>query len=336
MRLEPQVGEHSVTVRACDAAQCASLEVPLHVAGDACAAACDDGNPCTDDTADAGGFCSSTPVADGSLCSAGNFRVKVLGSNDFHGQLETGRVVAGRPVGGAAVLASYLKSAQAGIEGQTIIVHAGDHVGASPPASALLQDEPSISFLNLLANESCSAADRLNPACNVVGTVGNHEFDEGMNELLRLLSGGNFATGAFLEDPFPGALFPYVSANVIERATNQPLLRPFVVKELHGVKLGVIGAVLKQTPTIVTPSGVAGLTFLDEADAINAQAAALKQTASYTVTCNNFLAGGGDNFLAFKEGSNPIGGPVDLDALIEYVEHLGSVVVPAGPRIFTL
>jgi 5'-nucleotidase len=600
VRLEPQPGEHSVTVTACDASQCASLEVPLHVSGAACTPTCDDGNPCTDDVASSDGFCSSAPVADGKLCSGGNFRVKVLGFNDFHGQLEAGRVVAGRPVGGAAVLASYLKNAQAGIESQTIIVHAGDHVGASPPASALLQDEPSIAFLNLLANESCSAADRLNPACNIVGTVGNHEFDEGMNELLRLLSGGNFATGPFLEDPFPGAVFPYVSANVIERATNQPLLRPFVVKELHGVKLGVIGAVLKQTPTIVTPSGVAGLDFLDEADTINAQAAALKElgirtqivtihqggfqtsytgptrpaslltsgpeiqdivkrlddeidvvisghahgftnalipnangkpilvvqafsastayddvdllidpasgdvvsktaqvvttfadagpgstpdsavaalvqkaservaplvnqvfgtapvaltraqtaagesklgnlvadaqlaaqgsqfvfmnpggirqdldagditfgdlftiqpfgntlvqlnmtgaqiinvleqqwlgqsspkflqiagfeytwnpaaplgsrivevrlggvaidpTASYTVTCNNFLAGGGDNFLAFKEGTNQIGGPIDLDALIEYVEHLGTVVAPAGPRIFTL
>jgi 5'-nucleotidase len=600
VRLEPQAGEHSVTVRACDAGQCASLEVPLHVSGAACAPTCDDGNPCTDDVASSDGFCSSSPVADGTLCSGGNFRVKVLGFNDFHGQLEAGRVVAGRPVGGAAVLASYLKSAQAGLEGQTLIVHAGDHVGASPPASALLQDEPSIAFLNLLANESCSAADRLNPTCNIVGTVGNHEFDEGMNELLRLLSGGNFATGPFLEDPYPGARFPYVSANVTERATNQPLLRPFVVKELHGVKLGVIGAVLKQTPTIVTPSGVAGLDFLDEADSINAQVAALKElgvrtqivtihqggfqtsytgptrpaslltsgpeiqdivrrlddevdvvisghshaftnalipnahgkpilvvqafsastayddvdllidpvsgdvvsktaqvvttfadvgpgltpdsavaalvqkaservaplvnqvfgtapvaltraqtaagesklgnliadaqlaaqgsqfvfmnpggirqdldagditfgelftiqpfgntlvqltmtgaqiikvleqqwlgqsspkflqiagfeytwnpaapigsrivevrlggvaidlAASYTVTCNNFLAGGGDNFLAFKEGTNQVGGPIDLDALIEYVEHLGTVVAPAGPRIFTL
>jgi 5'-nucleotidase len=111
----------------------------------------------------------------------------------------------------------------------------------------------------------------------VVGTVGNHEFDEGMNELLRLLSGGNHENGPFLEDPYPGARFPYVSANVIERATGNPLLRPFVVKELHGLKLGVIGAVLEQTPTIVTPTGVAGLDFLDEAEAINTQVAALKE-----------------------------------------------------------
>lgn len=277
LELEPQAGEHVLALRVCDAEQCTTLDVPLHVATGACSASCDDQNPCTQDAATPAGFCSHTPVPNGTLCENGNFRVKILGFNDFHGQLEKGRVVGGRPVGGAAVLASYLKAAQAGIEGQTLIVHAGDHVGASPPASALLQDEPSIQFLNLLANDACTVEDKLNPACNLVGTVGNHEFDEGMNELLRLLSGGNFATGPFLENPYPGARFPYISANVIEHATGQPLLRPFVVKELHGVKLGVIGAVLEQTPTIVTPSGVAGLDFLDEADAINAQSAVLTE-----------------------------------------------------------
>ncbi len=58
--------------------------------------------------------------------------------------------------------------------------------------------------------------------------------------------------------------------------------------------------------------------------------------ATYSVTCNNFLAGGGDNFLAFKEGTNQVGGPIDLDVLIEYVHEHGSIVTPAGPRIFSL
>jgi 5'-nucleotidase len=276
-RLAPPAGEHQLVLRACDADRCASFQLTLDVAAGSCSAVCDDRNPCTTDARDAAGFCANEPVADGRLCVGGNFKAKVLGFNDFHGQLEQGRVVAGRPAGGAAVLASYLKAAQLGIEDQTLIVHAGDHVGASPPASALLKDEPSIQFLNLLANAACTHEDRLNPACNVVGTVGNHELDEGMNELLRLLSGGNHENGPFLEDPYPGARFPYVSANVIERATGNPLLRPFVVKELHGLKLGVIGAVLEQTPTIVTPTGVAGLDFLDEAEAINTQVAALKE-----------------------------------------------------------
>src|SRR6185295_19013876 len=72
--------------------------------------------------------------------------IKLLGFNDFHGAISTGRLIGGRPVGSAAVLASYLKTAADNAEDGSIIVHSGDHVGASPPASALLQDEPSISF----------------------------------------------------------------------------------------------------------------------------------------------------------------------------------------------
>jgi 5'-nucleotidase len=203
--------------------------------------------------------------------------VRILAINDFHGQLSEGRRVAGRPVGGAAILASYLKSAQEGIEEKTIIVHAGDHVGASPPASALLQDEPSITFLNLLANKHCSYRNPSKPACNLVGTLGNHEFDEGVGELFRLIEGGNHPLGPFLEETYRGARFPYVSANVVDAETGQPILRPYVVKEVNGTPIAFIGAVLKEMPTIVTPTGVAGLAFLDEAESINRYIPELKK-----------------------------------------------------------
>ncbi len=266
--------------------------------------------------------------------------VKVLGINDFHGQISTGRTVGGRPVGGAAVLAAYLKAAQAGFEDRTLIVHAGDHVGASPPSSALLQDEPAITFLNLLANRYCRYPERdrenghdrarhagevhlapaagsgtpggdrdprggrdrqpdgrggdrdgrsghrgrdrtgsasgFDPRCNIAGTLGNHEFDEGVAEMFRLIRGGNHPTGPFLEDPWRGARFPYVSANVVDDETGRPILPPYVVKQVAGVRIGIVGAVLEETPTIVTPSGVAGVRFLDEADAINASVRKLK------------------------------------------------------------
>ena len=119
--------------------------------------------------------------------------VKLLGFNDFHGQLSPrtlGPPTALRPVGGAAVLASYLQAAADQADGPAFIIHAGDHVGASPPNSALLQDEPSIDVLNTLANKWCipfklqrKLPDFLEPyaqpRCNLVGTLGNHEFDEG-------------------------------------------------------------------------------------------------------------------------------------------------------------
>ncbi|MBI2783494.1 MAG: bifunctional metallophosphatase/5'-nucleotidase [Gammaproteobacteria bacterium] len=203
-------------------------------------------------------------------------RFKLLGINDFHGQLES-RTVAGRPAGGAAVLTSYLHAAEATARDGAIVVHAGDQVGASPPVSALLQDEPSISFLNLLANQYCDYRDRLDARCNLVGTLGNHEFDEGTGELLRLLDGGNHPDGPFLEETWRGARYPTVSANVVWADSGEPLLPRSVIKRIRGIPVAVIGAVLKETPTIVTPSGVAGLQFMDEADAINAEVARLKQ-----------------------------------------------------------
>jgi 5'-nucleotidase len=234
-----------------------------------CVGNCDDGNPCTNDVCQPDFSCAHTPVADGAVCQGGNLKVKILGFNDFHGHISAGTTVAGRPAGSAAVLASYLEKAQTGVENQTLIVHAGDQVGASPASSALLQDEPSIQFLNFLANGSCSYSDKMNPACNLVGTLGNHEFDEGKSELLRLLNGGNFVSGPFLEDPYKGARFPYVSANVVDEVTGRPILPPYVIKKIQGIPIAFVGAVLKGTPTIVTPTGVAGLRFLDEADAAN-------------------------------------------------------------------
>lgn len=209
-------------------------------------------------------------IRPGSIANAKSWlHVKILGINDFHGQLSIGRRLGNRPVGGAAVLASYLNAVQAQVDNHAVIVHAGDHVGASPAASALLQDEPSISFLNLLGNPHCDVRDRENPRCNLVGTLGNHEFDEGKTEMLRLLQGGNHALGPFLENPYRGASFPYVSANVVDAQTGLPILPPYVIKQVRGMPIAFIGAVLKQTPSIVTPTGVAGLLFLDEADSIN-------------------------------------------------------------------
>lgn len=195
--------------------------------------------------------------------------VRLLGFNDFHGNLVTTRKVDGRPVGGAAVLAAYLTAAANEVGGNALIIHAGDHVGASPPVSGLLQDEPSIQFLNALGNSSCSVEARDNPACNLVGTLGNHEFDEGRAELLRLVYGGDSPRGPFLEVPYKGAAFSYVCANVVDTTTGAPLLAPFVIRRVGNVRVGVVGAVVRHTPTIVMPTGVAGLTFRDEAEAIN-------------------------------------------------------------------
>jgi 5'-nucleotidase len=226
---------------------------------------------------------------------AGAVTVHVLTFNDFHGNLRTPAAPDGkRPAGGAAVLAAYLKAGRARDPADTLIVHAGDLLGASPPITRLLQNEPALQFLNLLAGDQCrygeatrfhAAADwrrQPNP-CHVIGTPGNHEFDAGPQELLRLLNGGNAPTGPFLENPWRGSRVPYVCANVRDRRTGRTLLPPYTVVVLHGIPVGIIGAVLRDTPTLIPAWATADLQFTDEAAAINAAAQELEANGVHTI-----------------------------------------------------
>jgi 5'-nucleotidase len=288
-------------------------------------------------------------------------KVRLLGFNDFHGQLSA-RAVGTRPAGGAAVLASYLRAASAGLEDRTFLVHAGDHVGASPPNSALLQDEPSVTFLNQLANRHCrylepehrrevgngeqhdedqDEDDRfegwLSPKCNVVGATGNHEFDEGRGELLRLLTGGNHLAGPFLENPWRGARYPTLVANVVDSVSGRPLLPPYVVKRVDGVPVAFIGLVLRATPTIVTPSGVAGLTFLDEADSANRIVATLRRRGVRTFVV--VIHQGGFQTPSFASATGPSPGAAsdlaDIQAVVTRLDDDVDVVVSGHRHAFT-
>ena len=240
--------------------------------------------------------------------------VQLLGFNDFHGQLVAGKEMLERPAGSAPVLAAYLRDEVAQFHGGSLIVHAGDFVGGSPLSASLLQDEPAIAFLNLLANQECW--NGVLARCNVIGTLGNHEFDEGVPELMRLLRGGGPAPGAFSLDPtWAGARFPYVSANVLDRRTGKPLLPPFVVVESDGVRIGVIGAVLTATQRMVLPEGVRSVKFVDEAAAINQAAQTLQRRGVHTLVV----------LLHLGAGMIPYEGPTRRD-----------VSLPAGSEIAEL
>lgn len=197
--------------------------------------------------------------------------IKILGVNDFHGQLTSGRKVNNRPVGSAAVLASYLKQGKPKLADNTLLAFSGDQVGASPPASGLLNHEPSILFFNTLANQHCRPTHRLDPKCNVVATVGNHEFDRGQQAMFDLINGTNKPpTKNWIPlATYRGASFPYISANIVNTETGKPLFQPYVIKQIKGVKIAFIGAVLKDAPSVIFPKNIEGITFLDEADAIN-------------------------------------------------------------------
>ncbi|MGJ7911223.1 bifunctional 2',3'-cyclic-nucleotide 2'-phosphodiesterase/3'-nucleotidase [Neobacillus sp. LXY-1] len=227
-----------------------------------------------------------------------NVHVQLLGINDLHGQLDYKTTVSGKPAGGIEYLAGYLKEREATNVSNTLMVQAGDAVGASRPVSALLQDEPTIRFLNELGFD--------------VGTVGNHEFDEGVTEMLRLINGGSHPKTVDKYGAFEGAAFPYVVANVVKEDTNQPILPPYVIKEVDGVKIGFIGVVTTDTPNIVTPSGVAGVKFTDEVDAINKNAAELESKGVKSIVV---LAH--DPGTSATDGSNPTGKVVDMAKAVD-------------------
>jgi 5'-nucleotidase len=218
--------------------------------------------------------CAGAPTAP----SSASVPLRLLALNDLHGQISAGRMLDKRPVGGAAVLAAWLHDAERSAPGTSLIVSSGDMVSASPIVSSLLRDEPTIMFLNQLGNADCRFEDRFDPHCNLVGTLGNHEFDHGVAELKRLAQGGTASDGPFLEDPWRGARYPLVSANVVDAASGQTILPPYAIKQIpykaadgkpRSIPIAFIGATLRDTPAMVVPSGVAGVRFLDEADAIN-------------------------------------------------------------------
>ncbi|EKN71417.1 bifunctional 2',3'-cyclic nucleotide 2'-phosphodiesterase/3'-nucleotidase precursor protein [Neobacillus bataviensis LMG 21833] len=219
--------------------------------------------------------------------------VQLLGINDLHGQLDYKTTVSGREVGGIEYLASYLKQREATNPSNTLMVQAGDLVGASRPVSALLQDEPTIRFMNELGFD--------------VGTIGNHEFDEGVAEMKRLIYGGEHPKTVEKYGKFEGAAFPYVVANVEDEKTGELILPPYVVKEVDGVKIGFIGVVTTETPSIVTASGVAGVKFTDETAAINKYAKELKGKGVKAIVV---LAH--DPGTSAPNGDNPSGKVVDM------------------------
>lgn len=237
---------------------------------------------------------------------AANTTVKIIGINDFHGNLQKygymgakgpggtclnaastaagdvlracpdaingsanpAQTFANVPVGGIDYLAgyvSYLKNKNP----NNVVVSAGDMIGASPLVSAIFHDEGTIEAMNRLGME--------------FNAVGNHEFDEGRTEVLRMQNGGchptdsNSCKGASVGTPVPfeGAKFKFLAANVVDTATNKTLLPPYGVKSFRTaggklVRIGFIGMTLKDTPTIVNPAGVTGLRFDDEAATANA------------------------------------------------------------------
>lgn len=279
--------------------------------------------------------------------------VQLLSFNDLHGNLEpptgsSGTVsetqadgtVKSVTAGGVEYLASSLRTARKG-HPYSVTAAGGDMVGASPLLSGLFHDEPTIEALNGLDLD--------------VTSVGNHEFDEGIDELTRLQNGGCHPVDGCYEKgkKFQGADFPYLAANVTSEKTGKPVLKPYWVWKKNGVKIGFIGVTLEGTPNIVTANGVKGLQFHDEIETVNKYAKELDRqgvksivaliheggapaSGAYNYDCDSPAAGAGVSgpIVDIAKGISP-----KVDALVTGHTHTAYVCTipdPAGkPRMVT-
>ena len=210
--------------------------------------------------------------------------LQILAINDFHGNIATSSGSFGG-TGRADYLSANIQAAEEGAD-NSIFVSAGDLIGASPLISALFHDEPTIEAMNLMGLD--------------INGVGNHEFDEGSAELLRMQNGGSHPVDGDLDgDPFLGADFEFLSANVVVDDTGETLFPAYTIRNYQGVKVAFIGMTLEGTPSIVTPSGVEGLTFQDEVDTVNALVPQLQQNNIQSIV------------VLLHEGGFSDGGPQD-------------------------
>src|SRR3954471_17536691 len=166
----------------------------------------------------------------------GTVHLQLLGVNDFHGHLEPPEP----SIGGAAWLGAWLNRATRSHPERTIRVHAGDMVGASPLISSHWHDEPTIEATNQMGFD--------------VGTLGNHEFDEGGAEALRLVK---------------RAHYPYVAANTVTRDGGDLILPPYKIVERAGVKVGFIGVTTTDTPVFLLSRFARQFRWNDLSDTVN-------------------------------------------------------------------
>jgi 5'-nucleotidase len=205
--------------------------------------------------------------------SSASVELRILAINDFHGNLKppAGGIRIDDPndkgnkiavsAGGAEQMATLVKALREGHR-NNVFVAAGDLIGASPFLSAMFHDEPTIESLSLMGL--------------AISAVGNHEFDEGKDELLRMQHGGCHQQGCKGPHPFAGATFHYLAASTFLKDSAKTLFPPYEIRTFDGIPVAFIGLTLKGTPEIISPAAAAGLEFRDEAATVNALIPELK------------------------------------------------------------
>lgn len=238
--------------------------------------------------------------------------VQLLGVNDFHGALEaptgsTGKIH-GTDAGGVEFLATHIKARRRGYP-HSLTVSAGDLFGASPLLSALFKEQPTVEAMNLLGLE--------------LNAVGNHEFDKGYYELLRLQRGDcDNRDDCIRSGKFAGANFKFLAANVVVASTQKTLFPAYEIRNFAGVKIAFVGVVVQAVDKLVMAQSIEGLQFLDEADAVNALIPTLTAQGVHTVVVmihEGGLTTGGRNEC------RGISGPI-VDIARRMSDHVGVIL----------
>ncbi|HIW62200.1 MAG TPA: bifunctional metallophosphatase/5'-nucleotidase [Candidatus Stackebrandtia excrementipullorum] len=279
--------------------------------------------------------------------------IQMLAINDFHGNLEPPEGSSGSvtyidengeevevEAGGAEYLATHLAQAREGHD-NTVTVAAGDLIGGSPFLSAAFHDEPTIESLDAMGLD--------------VSSVGNHEFDEGIEELHRIQEGGCHPDDGCVDpdQPYGGADFPFLGANVVNKHTGLPELPPVWVKDFEDARVGFIGMTLEGTGNIVSKEGIKDLEFKDEVETANFYAKLLQAVGVKSIVVllheGGLPADGAVNYDCDSPGpGDGISGPIvdiaeNLDAEIDLVvtghtheAYTCTIDDPAGqPRMVT-
>lgn len=241
---------------------------------------------------------------------------RLLAINDFHGALDpptgSGGLVNGTPAGGAEYPATWIKRLREEGEAlgeQVITVGAGDMVGASPLISAAFHDEPAVEVLSSLGLHNTAA--------------GEHEFDEGVAELQRLQRGGcHPVDGCQDGDPFAGASFRYLIANVVDKTSRLPVFLPADVVTIQKIRVGLVGITLKSTPSLVNPAGIQNVDFLDEVETANFYAGLFRQAGVKALV------------LLIHEGGaqNPPPATLDPSGCANFAGRIASIVAGLRPE----
>jgi 2',3'-cyclic-nucleotide 2'-phosphodiesterase (5'-nucleotidase family) len=302
---------------------------------------------------------SATPWLDGpppAPSGADVAHVRIVGFNDFHGQLvDSASKVDDVPIGGAATLSSYIQRERAGNPNGTVVVTAGDNIGAAPPESTLLRHHSTIAVLDAMGLD--------------LTTFGNHEFDDGYAEAIRIIFGdGAYAAaraqqglppqqrrrrgaGASVDAKkgaagvaaakgktrWPGSPFPWVAANVVYAKTGRPVLPPYVIKELNGVKVAFVGAVTADLKNVTNAKGIPNIKALDVADSVNRYVPQLQAKGVKTIVVVMHEGGNVD-----KTDRTKVDGPVkdiaerlhpEVDAIVAGHSHDHFATEIAGKQV---